>query len=55
MIALGQAIHGRVGGLRPLAFPQATSLGLMALAVCCLLRLFVISSGWRGSRGRPEK
>lgn len=37
MIALGQAIHGRVGGLRPLTFPQATRLGLIALAVaaCC--------------------
>lgn len=37
MIALGKAKHGRVGGLRPLAFPRAIRLGLMALAgaVCC--------------------
>lgn len=34
--ALGHARHGRVGGLRPLASPQVSHLGLlvMALAVC---------------------
>jgi len=33
MVALSQVLHGRVGGLRPFAFPQATRLGLMVLAV----------------------
>ena len=48
MIPFAQAKHGRVGGLRPLAFPQATRLGLMALAIA-------VYSGRRDSRGRPEQ